>query len=95
MKTSPKDPIREERIDSEAIVDAYRPEEKAMSWYCYLEAKLTFPFHARCTMSKITSPLMKGGIVEVRGLAPQDSCTEDMLVQIRWQDRRWPFLYRS
>jgi Calcium binding len=58
-----------------------------MGWYYYLEGKLTFPFHGRCTMSKITSPLVKGETVEVRGLAPQDSCAQDTLVQIRWQDR--------
>ena len=33
------------------------------------------------------SPLHKGETVEVRGLAPEDSCAHDMLVLIRWHDR--------
>ncbi|OQC08998.1 MAG: Calcium binding protein [Candidatus Cloacimonetes bacterium ADurb.Bin088] len=28
------------------IVDAYGPEEQAMSWYYYLEEQLRFPFAA-------------------------------------------------
>jgi len=32
MKRPERDPVREERIQNEAIVDA-RPEEQAMSWY--------------------------------------------------------------
>ncbi len=34
MKRAKRDPVREDRIYNEAIVDA-RPEEQAMSW-CYL-----------------------------------------------------------
>jgi calcium binding protein len=88
MKKSAKDPIREDRIHEEAIVDAYGPEEKAMSWYYYVESKLTFPFKARCIGSKTTSPLRKGETVEVRRLAPEDACESDMLVQIKWQGRK-------
>jgi hypothetical protein len=32
MKRPKRDPVREDRIHNEAIVDA-RPEEQAMSWY--------------------------------------------------------------
>ena len=32
MKKPSRDPIREDRIENEAIVDA-RPEEQAMGWY--------------------------------------------------------------
>jgi hypothetical protein len=46
MKKAAKDPVREERIHDEAIVDASGPEEKAMSWYYYLESKLTFPYQS-------------------------------------------------
>jgi hypothetical protein len=31
MKKSRKDPVREHRIHEEAVVDAYGPEERAMS----------------------------------------------------------------
>jgi hypothetical protein len=87
MKQRRKDPEREDRIHNEAIVDAYGPEEQAMSWYYYLENKIDFPFHAKCIASKATSPLRKGEMVEVRRLAPEDACTSDMLVLIRWQGR--------
>jgi len=59
-----------------------------MGWYYYLENKIRFPFRARCIASKITSPLREGEMVEVRRLAPEDSCARDMLVLIRWQGRR-------
>ena len=42
MKRPERDPVRENRIHNEAIVDA-RPEEQAMSWYYYLEGKDHFP----------------------------------------------------
>ena len=88
MKKPRKDPVREDRIHEDAIVDAYGPEEKAMSWYYYLEGKLSFPFRARCTASKITSPLKKGEDVEVVRMAPDEACTTDMLVMVRWQGRK-------
>ena len=87
-RSQPKTPFREERIENEAVVDAYGLEEKAMSWYYYLEGKLTFPFQARYTMARIASPLRKGETVEVTGLAPEDARTQDMLVQIKWQGRK-------
>jgi hypothetical protein len=81
------DPIREDRIHNEAIVDAYGPEEQAMGWYYYLETKLRFPFHARCISAKVVSPLRKGETAEVRRMAPEDACASDILVLIRWQGR--------
>lgn len=86
--TKPKhDPVREERIHEEIIVDAYGPEEQAMGWYYYLEDKIHFPLPAKCIASRATSPLRKGESVEVRSMAPEDTCSGDMLVQIRWQGR--------
>jgi hypothetical protein len=79
--------IREERIRNEAIVDANGPEEQAMGWYYYLENKLRFPFQAKCIAAKVVSPLRKRETVEVRRMAPEDACTGDMLVLIRWQSR--------
>jgi hypothetical protein len=87
MKKPKKDPIREERIHNEAIVDAYGPEEQALEWYYYLDCKIRFPFQAKCIASKVVSPLRKGESVEVRRMAPEDACTSDMLVLIRWQGR--------
>ena len=82
-----KDPVREDRIENEAIVDA-RPEEQAMGWYYYLESKIRFPFPAKCIATKVVSPLRKGEPVEVLRMAPEDVCEHDMLVQIRWQGRK-------
>jgi hypothetical protein len=82
-----KSRIREERIHNEAIVEAYGPEEQALGWYYYLENKIKFPFSARCIASKVVSPLRKGETVDVRRLAPENSCAHDMLVLIRWHNR--------
>lgn len=87
MKKPRKDPVREDRIENEAIVDA-RPEEQAMRWYYYLAGKLTFPFQARCIAMKEASPLRKGETIEVLRLATEDACEHDMRVQIGWQGRK-------
>jgi hypothetical protein len=87
MKRPKPDPVREERIYNEAIVDA-RPEEQAMSWYYYLEGKISFPFQARCLAAKAVSPLRKGETVEVVRMAVEDACEHEMFVQIRWQGRK-------
>jgi len=87
MKRPKRDPVREDRIHNEAIVDAYGPEEQALGWYYYLENQLRFPFQAKCTVVKVVSPLRKGEIVEVLRMAPEDAGSADMLVLIRWQGR--------
>ena len=87
MPKRKKDPVREERIRGHAIVDAYGPEEQALGWYYYLDNKIKFPFSACCIGSRAVSPLRKGETVEVRRLAPEDSCTHDMLMLIRWHGR--------
>ncbi|HEY1218024.1 MAG TPA: calcium-binding protein [Bryobacteraceae bacterium] len=82
-----RDPVREDRIHNEAIVDA-GPEEQALSWYYYLENKIRFPFQAKCRAANVTSPLKRGEIVEVIRMAPDDVCEHDMLVLVRWQGRK-------
>ena len=52
MTKSKKDPIREERIHNEVVVDAYGAEEQAMGWYYYLEDKIRFPLQAKCILAK-------------------------------------------
>ncbi len=88
MNKRKKDPIREDRIDNQAIVDAYGPQERAMGWYYYLENQLQFPFQARCITANIVSPLSKGESVHVLRMAPEDACSTDILVIVRWQGRR-------
>jgi hypothetical protein len=87
MAKPKRDPVREDRIQNEAIVDVYGAEEQAMSWYYYLENKIRFPFQAKCIAAKAVSPLLKGETVEVRAMAPEEACASDMLVLIRWQGR--------
>ena len=87
MAKRKRDSARENRIHDEIIVDANGPEEQAMSWYYYLEGKFRFPFRAMCTASRAASPLRKGESIQVRRMAPEDRCSQDMLVMIRWQDR--------
>jgi Calcium binding len=87
MKKTQRDPIREDRIQNEVIVDAYGPEEQAMGWYYHLDDKIRFPFQAKCIVAKVVSPLRKGETVELRRLAPEDSGSADMLVLIRWRGR--------
>ncbi|MGA7634659.1 MAG: calcium-binding protein [Terriglobales bacterium] len=87
MKKSQKDPGREDRIYNDIIVDANGPEEQAMGWYYYLDDKIRFPFQAKCIAAKLVSPLRKGESVEVQRMAPEDVCSSEMLVLIRWQGR--------
>ena len=52
-----------------------------------LENQLRFPFEARGIAARVVSPLSKGEIVKVLRMAPEDACSADMLVLIRWQSR--------
>ena len=88
MARRDKDEEREHRIDNEAIVDAYGPEEHAIGWYYYLDDKLHCPFSAQCVIRRTTSPLKPGDKVEVVGMAPAEECEHDMFVLIQWKRRR-------
>ena len=72
---------------TKAIADANGPEEQVMGWYSYLDDKIRFPLQAKCVAAQIVSPLRKGEAVEVQGLAPEEACSADMLVLIRWHGR--------
>lgn len=80
-----EDPAREERIGMEAIVDAYGAEERSLGWYCYLDAKLAFPFRAECISKRTTSPLKVSEKVEVISMAPEEECERDMFVIVKWR----------
>jgi hypothetical protein len=79
--------IRKDRIEKEAIVDAYGPEEQALGWYYYLENKIRFPFQAKCIVNEAVSPLPKDETEEVKRLASEHACASDMLVLNRWHGR--------
>ena len=50
------------------------------------ETNCSFPFR-QGHGAKVVSPIRKGEAVEVLRMAPEDACSADMLVQIRWQSR--------
>ena len=79
-----KDPIREERISMEAIVDCYESEERAMGWYYYIADQLVTPFTATCIRKRRISPLKEGQTVKVTGMAPAEECEREMFVDIDW-----------
>jgi hypothetical protein len=83
-KTEPK---REARIIDEIIVDAHTDDERAMSWYYYLESELRFPFEAECIKQWPISPLRKGEKIRVTALASSKHCVHQILVRGRWEGR--------
>jgi hypothetical protein len=82
-----EDEVREHRIHMEVVVDAYGEQERAMGWYYYLDDKLAFPFQAMCITERRSSPLQRGEVVQVTGMAPEEDCEHDMLVDVQWQRR--------
>jgi|SRR5580698_7827270 hypothetical protein len=84
-KSKPKrDEEREQRFQMEIVVDAYGSEERAMSWYYYLEEQLRFPFTATCIAKRASSPLQVKDSVEVIGMPGEDECEHEVFVKIRW-----------
>ena len=90
MAKPKRDPVREDRIHEEIIVDAYGPEEQAMGWYYYLEDKIRFPFQAKCVASKVISPLQKGESVEVRGWRPKTPAPATCSCRSGGRAATWP-----
>ena len=69
-----RDPEREDRIEMEAIVDCYGPEEQAMGWYYYIADTLVTPLTTTCIRKRRISPLKEGQTVTVTGMAPAEEC---------------------
>ncbi|ACC82355.1 calcium-binding protein [Nostoc punctiforme] len=78
------DENREHRIKTEIIVDAEDKEDRAMGWYYYLEEALNFPFMAKWTKKGRKSGSSEEKEVEVLGMAPDDECLKDMLVEVAY-----------
>jgi hypothetical protein len=79
------EPKREARIIEEIIVDAHTDDERALSWYYYLEYELRFPFDAECVKQRSISPLRKGEKIQITALAPAEDCAHQILVLGSWQ----------
>lgn len=86
--TRARDEIREQRIATEAVVDAYGSGERAMGWYYYLDGKMQVPFKARCRVARPTSVLKVKEDVEVLGMAPEEECENEMFVWVGWAGGR-------
>jgi hypothetical protein len=82
-----RDEARERRIADAIVVDAYGEEEQVLGWYYYLEERLAFPFKGKCVSERRISPLKRGEVVEVTGMAPEDDCRHEMFVAVRWCGR--------
>jgi hypothetical protein len=89
MMTVDNDEERDKRIRTEVIVDAYTPDEQALSWYYYLEDKMMFPFQARCIEERTISPLEDGEEVRVVGMTDGKDCMSEMFVRIEWMNREF------
>ncbi|MDO3409466.1 calcium-binding protein [Saccharibacillus sp. CPCC 101409] len=79
----------EARIRDEILVDAYEAEERAMSWYTYLQDHLSTAFDAKCAIADAQSPLQTGEKVRVLGLAAPEDCTERIRAKIEWEKRQF------
>jgi Calcium binding len=83
MSTVEIDESRENRIKEEILVDAEDKEDRAMGWYYYLDDMLNFPFNAKWVKKgRKPSTTVKEKEVEVLGMASEDECLRDMLVEI-------------
>ena len=80
-----EDEAREERIESEIVVDAYGKDERATGWYSYLQDTLTVPLLTRCVARRAISPLEIGDEVEVIGMAPEEECQHGIFVTMPWE----------
>lgn len=89
MSRIERDEEREYRISMEAIVDAYGPEEQALGWYYYLEAKMQFPFAAKCIQERSVSPLLVDETVKVIGMVDEYDCMIEMFVMVEWAGRNF------
>ena len=81
-----QDTEREDRIAMEIVVDAHDASERAMGWFSYLEDAMTFPSFARCARARAISPLKVGDEVEMVDIGPENECSSEMFVLVRWGD---------
>ncbi|GHT17152.1 calcium-binding protein [Planctomycetales bacterium] len=81
------DPVREQRINYEIVVDAYDSDERAMGWHVSIDDTIQKNVRCRCRKTRSMSPLKIGEEVDVLGVAPADDCESEMFVLVSWNDR--------
>lgn len=84
MTSREPDPIRENRIDYEIVVDAYDEAERAMGWYYYLQDKITFPFLAKWKKKAKKTGAIAEKEVEVLDMASEEDCESNMYVEVAY-----------
>ena len=84
MANRETDPIRENRIDDEIVVDTYDESERAMGWYCYLGDKISFPFLAKWKKTNKKTGAIVEKEVEVLDMASSDDCESSMYVEVAY-----------
>jgi hypothetical protein len=82
------DSAREDRIDTEIVVDAYDSEERAMGWYYSIQDTISNNVRCRCRKTRSMSPLKVGDEVDVLGMAPESDCESEMFVFVQWNDQK-------
>ena len=84
MTNREKDPIRENRIDDEIVVDAYDEEERAMGWDCHLQDQISFPFLATWSKKNKKTGAIAEKNVEVLDMASSEDCESNMYVEVAY-----------
>lgn len=79
---------RDKRIAEQILADTYSEEEAISAWRCHLEDTIKYPFIAVCVKKMTISPLKKGEIVKVLGIAPEEECATDVFMIIEWQGHK-------
>lgn len=87
MANREPDPIRENRIEDEIVVDAYGEEERAMGWYYYLQDRITFPFLAKWKKTTKKTGAIAEKEVEVLDMASAEDCESNMYVEVAYIDK--------
>ena len=82
MKKTAKDSVREDRIHNEAIMDANGRKSRPAG-YSYLDDRIRFPFRPGASLAGSFHRSGKEKPI-VHRRVPEDVCSADMLVLIRW-----------
>jgi hypothetical protein len=76
-----KDEVREDRIYSDIVVDAYDDDEVGMSWFYYLDETMTFPFKATMEQKKRDGSKMNVAI-EVLSVQVKNPSSWDLRLEV-------------
>ncbi len=80
----PEDPVREDRIIMDIIVDCYDEYEQRMGWSCYLSDRIEVPIQARCLDGGRRTFLRLGEEVTIVEVT-DEGC--DMVAYVEWSGR--------